>query len=73
MLEKGWNGVKTGITPNAGPCLAATLNRVIRGKEYEFLAILGGCASMNDRWAEVEELVEWAVGREKEWAMMLDC
>jgi D-alanyl-D-alanine carboxypeptidase len=23
MLWKGWNGIKTGVTPNAGPCLAA--------------------------------------------------
>ena len=32
MLWKGWNGVKTGITPNAGPCLAATVNKTINGK-----------------------------------------
>lgn len=24
MLWKGWSGLKTGVTPNAGPCLAAT-------------------------------------------------
>lgn len=25
MLWEGWNGVKTGVTPNAGPCLAASV------------------------------------------------
>jgi serine-type D-Ala-D-Ala carboxypeptidase (penicillin-binding protein 5/6) len=27
MLGEGWSGIKTGITPNAGPCLAASLCR----------------------------------------------
>jgi D-alanyl-D-alanine carboxypeptidase len=26
MLWKGWNGIKTGVTPNAGPCLAASIS-----------------------------------------------
>ena len=61
MLWKGWNGVKTGITPNAGPCLAATVNKSFAEKDYEFLVILGGCKSMEQRWEEVNELVEWAL------------
>lgn len=40
MLGEGWSGIKTGITPNAGPCLAASLFRCFSGKEYEFLVIL---------------------------------
>lgn len=31
MLNKGWSGIKTGITPNAGPCLSASVKRNIRG------------------------------------------
>ena len=34
MLSQGWNGIKTGITPNAGPCLSASVLREINGKEY---------------------------------------
>jgi D-alanyl-D-alanine carboxypeptidase len=32
MLGEGWSGIKTGITPNAGPCLAASFHKVIYGK-----------------------------------------
>lgn len=73
MLWKGWNGIKTGITPNAGPCLAATVDKTIGGKEYEFLVILGACQSMDQRWDEVDELVNWAVGLKKEWEDLIDC
>ena len=34
MLGEGWSGIKTGITPNAGPCLAASVCRTFSGKEY---------------------------------------
>lgn len=29
MLWKGWSGIKTGITPNAGPCLSASVKKII--------------------------------------------
>lgn len=32
MLWQGWDGIKTGVTPNAGPCLAASTVRVISGR-----------------------------------------
>ncbi len=34
MLGEGWSGIKTGITPNAGPCLAASLVKTISGQRY---------------------------------------
>jgi D-alanyl-D-alanine carboxypeptidase len=34
MLWQGWEGIKTGVTPNAGPCLAASTTRLIAGREY---------------------------------------
>ena len=43
MLEQGWSGIKTGITPNAGPCLSASVEKTIQGKSYEFLVLLGNC------------------------------
>ena len=50
MLGEGWSGIKTGITPNAGPCLAASLHKTFSGKEYEFLVILLDSESMDARW-----------------------
>jgi len=46
MLEEGWSGIKTGITPNAGPCLSASFAKTINNKEYEFLVILLNSESM---------------------------
>lgn len=40
MLKEGWDGIKTGITPNAGPCLSASVTRTLDGKSYHFLVLL---------------------------------
>lgn len=61
MLWQGWDGIKTGITPNAGPCLAASVTRNLSGRDYEFLVILINSQSMEARWKEVRDLVEWIV------------
>ena len=61
MLGEGWSGIKAGITPNAGPCLAASLARNLEGKRYEFLVVLLASESMEARWAEVRDLVDWAI------------
>lgn len=50
MLGEGWSGIKTGVTPNAGPCLAASLSKVLEGKKCEFLVILLNSESMEARW-----------------------
>lgn len=52
----GFNGLKTGITEAAGPCLAASYQR-----EGHFLTIvILACKSMEARWQETSLLVEWA-------------
>jgi D-alanyl-D-alanine carboxypeptidase len=56
MLWKGWSGIKTGVTPNAGPCLAASLAT----GGHEFLVVIANCSSMEQRWGEVQVIVEWA-------------
>ena len=61
MLDQGWSGIKTGITPNAGPCLSASVIRTVEGKVFEFLVLLGNCESMQQRWKEVDEIVDWAI------------
>ena len=59
MLNEGWSGIKTGITPNAGPCLAASREVWLAGKSYHFLVILLRSDSMDIRWKEVRGLVDW--------------
>jgi len=43
MLDQGWSGIKTGITPNAGPCLSASVLKEIDGHKFEYLVLLGNC------------------------------
>jgi serine-type D-Ala-D-Ala carboxypeptidase (penicillin-binding protein 5/6) len=59
MLGEGWSGIKTGITPNAGPCLAASCFKAIGGREYEYLIILLSSENMEARWSEVRRLMAW--------------
>lgn len=61
MLREAWSGIKTGITPNAGPCLAASVEKYLNGRNLEFLVILIDSASMEARWKEVKEIVEWVI------------
>ncbi len=57
LLWKGYNGVKTGITPNAGPCLATS----IETKGRLFIIILLRASSLDARWSETETLLAWAL------------
>jgi D-alanyl-D-alanine carboxypeptidase len=50
LLWSGFSGTKTGITPNAGPCLSASIKKEINGKEHEFVVILLKSFSMEARW-----------------------
>lgn len=53
MLEKGWQGVKTGVTTPAGPCLCAL--------SCHGLIITILCSrTMDRRWSEVAALAKWA-------------
>lgn len=55
LLGKGFDGVKTGITNAAGPCLC-----VSSSKEPNVLIVLLNSKSMEDRWVEAKKLHEWA-------------
>lgn len=59
LQHPGYNGLKTGITEAAGPCLAASYQ-----KEGHFLTIvILNCKSMEARWNEIHQLVDWAKAR----------
>ena len=61
LLDKGFNGVKTGITPTAGPCLAASIFK----DEEQLVVIVLNSKSMDHRWIEVPKLANWALNRLK--------
>ena len=55
LLKEGYDGIKTGITPSAGPCLAASIKK----DEINILVVVLSCCSMDSRWFEVPKLVSW--------------
>jgi len=62
LLWEGFSGVKTGITPHAGPCLAACYEK----DETGLMIILLNSKSMDARWTETHNLVKWAVKKLKD-------
>ncbi len=59
LLEKGYNGVKTGVTQAAGPCIVISLQT----DKLFLIFVLLNSRSMEQRWAEVKKLKKWAVAR----------
>ena len=60
LLEKGYNGVKTGVTQSAGPCLVSSL-RTDSGMFLIF--VLLNSRSMEQRWGEIKKLKKWVFSR----------
>ena len=59
LLDKGFSGIKTGWTPAADSCLAASYE-----KDGMFLIIIVvACTPIDIRWTEVPMLTLWAVNR----------
>jgi len=59
LLGKGFNGLKTGVTPAAGPCLAASFEK----DSLHLLIIVMNTKTMDNRWVEVPKLTLWAINR----------
>lgn len=55
LLERGFDGVKTGITCNAGPCLCACSN-----KDVHVVIVLLNSETLEARWVEAKKLAQWA-------------
>lgn len=56
LLQKGYDGVKTGTTSTAGPCLVSSLTK--QGKTIVCVVL---CSSTTDaRWSDVTQLTEFA-------------
>jgi D-alanyl-D-alanine carboxypeptidase (penicillin-binding protein 5/6) len=58
LLDKGFAGIKTGVTPNAGPCLSSLL----RNEHGGVIVTLLNCKTLDHRWSEAEKLAQWALG-----------
>lgn len=61
LWKMGYNGLKTGITPSAGPCLAASYTWGLTKDHY--IIVLLNSKSMDHRWNEVGKLRAWAGAR----------
>jgi len=59
--QRGINGVKTGITPNAGPCLCTS----IWNEDFEIVVVIIATKNMDIRWPETWKLANWAMTRMK--------
>jgi D-alanyl-D-alanine carboxypeptidase len=59
LLGKGFNGLKTGVTPAAGPCLAASFEK----DSLHLIIIVMNTKTMDNRWVEVPKLTLWAINR----------
>ena len=56
LLRKGFNGVKTGYTPAAGPCLCTYIEQ----RNKKLLIVLLTVKNMQSRWTEASKLWKWA-------------
>jgi D-alanyl-D-alanine carboxypeptidase len=60
MLEKkGYDGLKTGITDTAGPCLTASYRVIRNNKPVHIISVLINCKSQDSRWAETKAIISW--------------
>jgi len=57
LLDKGFAGLKTGTTPNAGLCLSCVLKK---GENGVIVTLLHAKSEFN-RWYESEKLAQWAL------------
>jgi len=55
LLNYGYNGIKTGNTQNAGPCIVGS----IKIMEYNFIIVALGSKSEERRWIDIKKLTTW--------------
>ena len=53
----GYNGVKTGITPTAGPCLCASYDK----GGVQLMVVIMNCKSVEKRYMEIKKLVRYSI------------
>lgn len=69
MLAQGFDGVKTGITPTAGPCLCSAYKHVSETTGPEgiiFVITILSSKDLDSRWNETVRLTMWAIAKFEE-------
>ena len=59
LLKKGFNGVKTGNTPAAGPCLCTSYQR----DKLHVIVVVLDSKNMENRWDDSVKLTFWGINR----------
>ena len=59
MLTKGFNGVKPGWTPAAGPCVTSSYEK----DNLHLIIVVINSKTKDARWVEVPKLALWAMNR----------
>jgi len=59
LLNRGYNGVKPGWTPSAGPCVASSFEK----DNLHLVIVLIQTKAKDNRWVEVPKLTLWAINR----------
>ena len=56
-----YSGIKTGVTPQAGPGLAVCFKS--KCGQFDFIIVVLNCKTREARFIEIPKLVRWAMGR----------
>jgi D-alanyl-D-alanine carboxypeptidase len=59
LLKKGFNGIKTGVTPAAGPCMATSFCK----EGIHLIVIVLDCKNVQNRWDDSVKLTFWGYNR----------
>ena len=54
-----YSGIKTGVTPTAGPCLSVTFKS--RCGQFNFIVVVLNCKTREARFVEIPKLINWAM------------
>lgn len=63
MLERGFGGIKTGITKSAGACMSAWYSGYVSEQKTKIsiIIIVLGCPDINQRFDDIVKVKEWCI------------
>ena len=56
-----YSGIKTGVTPSAGPCLSVCFKS--KDGSFDFIVVVLNCVSREARFVEIPKLINWAMAK----------
>lgn len=56
-----YSGIKTGVTPTAGPCLSVCFKS--KDGLFDFIVVVLNCSSREARFVEIPKLINWAMAK----------